>query len=206
MSHMKVGLLLTTGLRSLTIVPLNVIAAAVVVLEGGSTSASVTVEPRTQCLSLRRCLSPEQLSANFACRVLGSSPLPRRTLRGYLIRQVSVRSERLWEVRDTGSRRDPSVKLRAGQALLRASPLPARLRADPGAPLRSRRARGLGQAGLLGRPRRVGPRRSPRGLHLRGPCDSRGFPRGGHRGGRARQRSSGASPRVPSDLLWGLCT
>jgi hypothetical protein len=47
MSHMQVGLLLTTGLRSLTIVPLNDTAAAVVVLEGGNTSASVTVEPRT---------------------------------------------------------------------------------------------------------------------------------------------------------------
>ena len=45
----------------------------------------------------------------------------------------------------------------------------------------------LGQAGLLGLPRRVEPRR-PRGLRLRRPCDDGGLPRGGHRGGRDNGR------------------
>jgi len=48
-------------------------------------------------------------------------------------------------------------------------------------------AAGLGQAGFLGLPRRVGPRR-PRGLRLRRPCDSGGLLRGGHRGGRDNGR------------------
>jgi catechol 2,3-dioxygenase-like lactoylglutathione lyase family enzyme len=58
---------------------------------------------------------------------------------------VSVRSERPWEVRDAGSRRDPSIGLRAEQALLREqalSPLGYELIMEP-----RYGAAGLGRSG-----------------------------------------------------------
>ncbi|CAA9446609.1 MAG: Lactoylglutathione lyase and related lyases, partial [uncultured Rubrobacteraceae bacterium] len=102
-----------------------------------------------------------------------------------------------------GSRGDPRVGLRAEQALLRESPLPARLRPDYGAHPRGSGVPAVGQAGLLGLPKRAGPRR-PRRLRRRSPRGGGGLPRGGHRGGRARQRRSRASHRIPPDLLRGL--